>query len=69
MPDITPALRRRIDKAGKEFAAAYTARQNAAARAAEVAREASAAGMSQVELAELLGVDRARTLRRWLNTD
>jgi hypothetical protein len=69
MPDITPALRRRIDKAGKDFAAAYTARQTAAARAAEVAREAAAAGMSQVELAELLGVDRARTLRRWLNTD
>jgi len=34
--------------------------------AREFALSAHAAGMTEVELAALLGVDRARTIRRWL---
>ena len=63
---VTPALRRKVAKAGADFAKAYKARQDAADAATVVAREAYAAGMNEKELAAALGVDRARTLRRWL---
>lgn len=38
----------------------------ATAAATRFARKAYAAGATEVELARLLGVDRARTIRRWL---
>lgn len=63
---VRPALQRKIDKAAAELAAArkeWTRATNAAAR---VANEANAAGVTEVDLARMLGVDRARTLRRWL---
>lgn len=59
-------LQRRLAEAACSLA---TARQNwtdATEHAAQVAREAAAAGMNEVRLARLLGVDRSRTLRRWL---
>ena len=59
-------LHRRLTEAARSLA---TARQNwtdATDHAAQVAREAAAAGMNEVRLARLLGVDRSRTLRRWL---
>lgn len=64
--DVTPALRRRIDKAAANLAAARKQWEKATSAAAEVAVAANDAGMTEVELARRLGVDRARTLRRWL---
>lgn len=63
---VTDALRAELEAAGAEFRAAFTARRAAADRAKEVAQRALKAGMSQAEIADLMGVDRARTIRRWL---
>lgn len=66
---VTPAMRRKVEKAGADLAAARKQWQKSTAAAAEVALEAHDAGMTEVELAALLGVDRARTVRRWLGKD
>ena len=59
-------LDERIADAAAELAAARAHLDSAKVAAIAVAKEAHAAGVSEVELAGLLGVDRARTLRRWL---
>lgn len=64
--NIKPAVRRKVDKAAADLLAARKGWNKATAYAAKVAVEAHEAGMSEVELARVLGVDRARTLRRWL---
>lgn len=63
---VTDALRARVAAAGAALADANTARDTAVAAARKVTVAAHKAGMSEVELAALLGVDRARTVRRWL---
>ena len=64
--DITPALRRKIAKVAAKHAAAKAQRAVVADELRDVALEAIAAGMTEVDLAAALGVDRARTLRRLL---
>lgn len=63
---VSDKLRAEVEAAGAEFHAAFKARQQAADKAKRVAARALKAGMSQAEIAELMGVDRARTIRRWL---
>lgn len=63
---VTDKLRADLEAAGVEFRAAYEARQAAAAKAKRVAQRALKAGMSQAEIARTMGVDKARTVRRWL---
>lgn len=56
----------RIAQAAETLAAARAAWNQAVEGAKSVAIEAHQAGVTEVELAQQLGVDRARTLRRWL---
>ena len=63
---VTDALRAKVAAAGAALADADTARDTAVAAARKVAVKAHTAGMTEVELAKLLRVDRARTVRRWL---
>jgi DNA-directed RNA polymerase specialized sigma subunit len=63
---VTDKLRADLEAAGAEFRAAFEARQQAAERAKRIAQRALKAGMTQAEIADLMGVDRARTIRRWL---
>ncbi len=63
---VTDKLRAEVQAAGVEFHAAFAARQAAADNAKTVAKRALKAGMSQAEIADLMKVDRARTIRRWL---
>ena len=63
---VPAAVVRRVDKAGADLAAADKARKRAVATAKKVAVDANDAGMSEMELARRFGVDRARTIRRWL---
>lgn len=66
---VTPAMRRKVEKAGADLAAARTQWQKSTSAAAKIAVQAHDAGMTEVELAAILGVDRARTVRRWLGKD
>lgn len=50
-----------------DFAEARANRERAVNAAREIAIELYNAGMTEVELATRLNVDRARTIRRWLN--
>ncbi len=59
-------MRRRMEKAGAALQAANAERQAALEIARNVAQQAYAEGMTEVELARLFDVDRARTIRRWL---
>jgi hypothetical protein len=59
-------MRRLMEKAGADLAAADAARQAAVELAKKTAQAAYAEGMTEVELAKLFDVDRARTIRRWL---
>ncbi len=63
MPD---GLDTRIARAADNLTAARVAWRQAVDDAKAIALEAHQAGVTEVELAEALGVDRARTLRRWL---
>ncbi len=56
----------RIARAAENLAVARAAWKQAVGDAKAVAIEAHEAGVTEVELAAQLGVDRARTLRRWL---
>ena len=56
----------RLIQIGKQLAAANQRRANIIESAKIAAREAMDEGFSEVEVARALGVDRARTLRRWL---
>jgi hypothetical protein len=51
---------------GKRLQAVNDRRAEVIAAAREAANTAVAEGLSEVEVARALGVDRARTLRRWL---
>ena len=64
---VTDKLLAEVEAAGAEFQAALEARQAAAANAKRIAIKAYKAGMRQSEIADLMGVDRARTIRRWLD--
>jgi len=63
---LRPAMVRKIEKAAADLAAARKQWNKATEAAAKVAVQAAEAGVSEVDLARMLGVDRARTLRRWL---
>jgi len=63
---VTDKLRAEVEAAGAEYQAADAARKTAIEHAKRVARKALNAGMPQAEIADLMGVDRARTIRRWL---
>ena len=63
---VTDKLLAEVEAAGAEFKAALAARKAAAAKAEAVAKRAYKAGMRQSEIADLMGVDRTRTIRRWL---
>lgn len=64
---VSDETRAAVLDAAIQFAEARANRARAVEAAKEVARELYAAGISEAELAEGLGVDRARTIRRWLN--
>lgn len=65
--DANPeVIRARLTTAGRRWADALTARAELADEMADLARKGAEAGIAETEMAELLGVDRARTLRRWL---
>jgi hypothetical protein len=55
-----------LTKIGKQLKAVNQRRSEIITAAQDAAIEAVAGGMSEVEVARALGVDRARTLRRWL---
>ena len=59
-------LAARITLAAENLTAARAAWRQSVDEAKTVAIEAHEAGYTEVELAHLLGVDRARTLRRWI---
>lgn len=63
---VTDELLEEVSAAGAEYRAATRARESAIAHAKDVARRAFEAGMPQSEIADMMGVDRARTIRRWL---
>jgi hypothetical protein len=63
---LRPAMVRKIEKAADDLAVARKQWNKATEAAAKVAVLAAEAGVSEVDLARMLGVDRARTLRRWL---
>ena len=63
---ITDAQRHRLRQAGKKLSTATERRADAVAECRQLARDMHAAGMTEVELAALFQVDRARTIRRWL---
>lgn len=63
---VTDKLRAEVEAAGAEYQAATAAREAAIAHAKRVALRAFNAGMAQSEIAEMMGVDRTRTIRRWL---
>jgi len=63
---VTDKLLAEVEAAGAEFHAALAARYAAAENAKRVAIRAYEAGMRQSEIADLMGVDRTRTIRRWL---
>lgn len=56
----------RLVQIGKQLKAANERRAAIIEAAQEAAKLAKSEGMSEVEIARALGVDRARTLRRWL---
>jgi hypothetical protein len=60
---MTPA---NLAKIGQQLKAANQRRAKVIESAKEAAIEAVGDGMSEVEVARALGVDRPRTLRRWL---
>lgn len=66
LPLMSDDMRRRMEKAGRDLAAANAARQAALEVAKKAAQDAYSEGMSEGELARLFGIDRARTIRRWL---
>lgn len=55
-----------LARAANRLAAARAEWNAATEAAAGIARQAHENGVTEVELARALGVDRARTLRRWL---
>lgn len=63
---VSKKLREQVAAAGAEFAAVNQQRAKTVAACKKLALRAHAAGMPETELAELFGVDRARTIRRWL---
>lgn len=58
-------LEKRLQAAGGNLLTARTAERHIRDRAADLAIEAAAAGVSQRRIAELLGVDRM-TVRKWV---
>lgn len=56
----------RLARAGRDLACATANRDAVVAECRQLAVDGYAAGMTEVRLAELLGVDRANTIRRWL---
>lgn len=63
---VTDKLRAEVEAAGADYQAATAARNAAIANAKRIALRAHKAGMPQSEIADMMGVDRARTIRRWL---
>lgn len=63
---ITDAHRKRLRQAGKKLGTATERRSAIVEECRQLAVEMYAAGMTETELAILLNVDRARTIRRWL---
>ena len=55
-----------LAEAAAELAAARSRLAQAKTKAIKAAKIAHKAGMTEVDIASQLGVDRARTLRRWL---
>lgn len=64
--DVPPAIRRKVIDKGRKRATALAAYRAANEELAEAVREGHAAGMTEVELASLTGVDRARGIRAML---
>jgi hypothetical protein len=59
-------LRANARRAAAKYHRANATRVEAVEAAKVVAQQCSDAGITDVEIAELFGVDRARTVRRWL---
>lgn len=55
-----------LEAIGRQLRAANQRRAKVVLAAREAAKLAAAEGLTEVEIARALGVDRARTLRRWL---
>ncbi len=59
-------LRDQMQDAAVRFSDNRRERAELAEHMAALAQQGAASGFSELEMAKLLGVDRARTLRRWL---
>ena len=65
-PEMSPEMAAEGRAIAKKLAQANARREAVIASAKEFVVRAHDAGATEVEIAKLLGVDRARTLRRWL---
>lgn len=63
---VTDKMRQQVTQAAEDYRVATEAREASIERAKKIAKRAHSAGMTQAELATAFGVDRARTIRRWL---
>jgi len=60
-------VRARIAKIAKRLATHRKGWRDATTDAVQAAKDGKQLGITEVELAQLFGVDRANTLRRWLD--
>jgi hypothetical protein len=63
---VSDKLRAQADQVAADYHAADAARQRAVEAAKKMANRLYLAGMTDSEIARVFGVDRARTVRRWL---
>ena len=63
---LTDKLRAQAEQVAADYQAADAARDRAVQAAKKMANRLYLAGMPDAEIARLFGVDRARTVRRWL---
>lgn len=65
-PEMSPEMAAEGRAIAKKLGQARQRWEDVTAAAKDFAQRAHDAGATEVEIAKLLGVDRARTLRRWL---
>lgn len=63
---VSDKLRAQAEQVAADYQVADAARQAAVEAAKKMANKLYLAGMPDAEIARLFGVDRARTVRRWL---
>ena len=63
---VSDKLRAQAEQVAADYQAADAARDRAVQAAKKMANKLYVAGMPDAEIARVYGVDRARTVRRWL---